>query len=178
MIYVGSYLGAGKGGAYLTGDVAVSRWWTHVGAITARGHRVHIAPGSLKALANELGLSHPMVAGFLGTPQPEVLHQDRGNLSPLRRLRFAADQGAALFDRGVDPSKVLQRFAFVYTRFEKPPPGLGPRQWKERIEAAEQSLIEAYAPACNTTHVVTGKLPVEVRCGQVSALLQTALQGR
>jgi hypothetical protein len=177
LIYVGSYLGAGKGGAYLTGDVAVSRWWTHVGAITTRGSRVHIAPSSLKALASELGPSHPMVAGFLGAPHPEMLHKDQGDLSPLRRLRFAAAHGAVFFGRGAEPSKDLQRFTFVYTRFEKPPPGLGPRQWKERIEAAEQRLIEDYAPACNSKHVPAGRQPVEASCRQMGSLLEAALRG-
>jgi hypothetical protein len=138
---------------------------------------VHIAPGSLKSLTNELGPSHPMVAGFLGAKQPETLHKDQGDLSPLRRLRFAADHGAVFFDRGAAPSKVLRRFTFVYTRFEKPPTGLGPRQWKERIEAAEQRLIEDYAPACNSKHVPAGKPPVVVNCRQMGSLLEAALRG-
>jgi hypothetical protein len=176
LIYVGSYLGAGKRGAYLTGDVATSRWWTHVGAITARGYRVHIAPGSLKGLVDELGSGHPMVAGFLDAKKPEILHKDQGDLSPRRRLRFAAAHTAVFFDPGADPSKALKRFTFVYTRFEKPPSDLGPRQWKEHIEAAERRLIQAYAPACNSKYVPLGKRPVEVSCGQIYLLLEAALR--
>ncbi len=119
-----------------------------------------------------------MVAGFLGAKQSEMLHKDQGDLSPLRRLRFAADHGAVFFDRVVDPSKVFRRFTFVYTRFEMSPPGLGPRQWKERIEAAEQRLIEDYATDCNSKHVPAVKQPVWVSCRQVGSLPEAALLGR
>lgn len=177
LIYVGSYLGAGKGGAYLTGDVAVARWWTHVGAITVRGDRVNIAPGSLKALVKDPGPGHVMVAGFLSSTQREVLHQDRGNLSPLRRLRYAAEHGHVFFDREADPEKILQRFTFVYSRFEEAPPSLGPRQWQAMIEAAEQGLIARYSPACNSKHVALDALSVEVACKDLPSILSAELSG-
>ena len=47
-----------------------------------------------------------------------------------------------------------------------------------RIEAAEQRLIEGYAPACNSTHIVPGKQPAGASCGQVGSLLEAALRGR
>lgn len=179
LIYVGSYLGAGREGAHFTGDVATSRWWTHIGAITARGSRVHITRGSLKALAQSPGPDHPMVAGLLGASEPDLLQKDQGNLAPLRRLQFAGAQGARLFDSAVQPDEVLKRFTFVYSRITAPPRGVSSQNLKSRVETAEQGLIARYSPACNTKHVAQDAQPVELGCTELPSLLSFALsEGR
>jgi hypothetical protein len=175
LVYVGSYLGAGKGGAFATGDVVKARWWTHVGAITARGDHVHIAPASLRALLADPGPQHPMVAGFSAAAEPTRLHKDDGTLSPLRRLRFALRHSDVFLGEGTQPQDVLPRFSYTYCRFDAPPDGLSSAAWKQHIEAAERRLIQRLAPACNTKHVPEGKSPAVVSCAEVPALLEHEL---
>jgi hypothetical protein len=97
LIYIGSYLGSGGQVADFSGDVVRDRWWAHIGAITARGSKVHIAKRSLTSLKQELGVSHVMVDGFTKATNPQLLHKDAGDLAPLRRLRFAAQRSQDFF---------------------------------------------------------------------------------
>jgi len=175
LIYVGSYLGSGKGGAFATGDVVVSRWWTHVAAITVRGARVHLSKRSLRALTEDPGPGHPMVAGFLAAAEPEKLHQDAGNLAPLRRLRFALAHRDVFLGERTEPDDVLRRFSYTYCRIDARPSALTPLELKRRIEAAESRLINRLAPACNARHVPNGRHPANVHQSNVPALLANEL---
>ena len=175
LIYIGSYLGEGSlPGVNFAGDVVSSRWWTHVGAITARGSSMHIARRSLIELSDLLDEGHELLDGFLGS-QREILHAENGNLSPLRRLIFAAKLSHVFLAPDVIPEQVLSRFTFVYVRFHDLPEGTDAIGLKDRIEAAEKSLISQFAPACNTTHVPNGAQSIHVSCADVEALLQQAL---
>ncbi|WP_127347508.1 hypothetical protein [Pseudidiomarina mangrovi] len=157
-IYVGSYLGRGKNGAYFNGNVVKDRIWTHFGAITMRGHRVHIARKSLNELQHEFGEAHDMVAGLLRSPQRDVLHKDNGNLAPLRRAQFAAKHWDSFSTSS--PDDLLQRIGFAYTRFSELPEGMTNQQLKQRILEEEKRLIECIAPICNTTHARLGQNPI------------------
>lgn len=175
LIYIGSYLGAGKGGAFATGDVVASRWWAHIASIVSRGNRLHIARASLSALMKNPGSAHPMVAGFENANDLQALHRDQGNLSTLRRLRFALEHSTEFIDEQVSPENLLKRFTFTYVRFNEKPPTLSPLAWKHRIEAAERRLINQVAPICNSKHVPYGKLSEKISCTKVANLLKTAL---
>ena len=175
LIYIGSYLGDGKKIANFSGDVITSRWWTHIGAITARGSRVHIARKSLASLSQDLGVKHEMVAGFINASEPELLHMDNGDLSPLRRLKFAAQHSRDFLDTNADPAQILKRFTFVYARYEILPPNLSATILTTHIENAEIKLIERLAPSCNTKHVPRGKAAINVHLKGVAQLLQNEL---
>jgi len=172
-IYVGSYLGEGTKGAYLEGNVVTSRLWTHVGAITMRGHRVHIARRSLSSLVKQFSMAHPMVKSLVEGQQPE-LFEDNGNLAPLRRIRFAAEHWDSF--SGDDPNAVLDRFSFCYVRFENYPAHLNALTLKQEITSAEKRLIQRFAPVCNTTHVPRGKPAVTTSADEICTEITAALQ--
>jgi hypothetical protein len=177
LVYVGSYLGVGKGGAFMSGDVVRSRWWTHIGAISGRGSRVSVAPGSLRGLEVDPGRAHPLVAGLLSMDDLPGLHRGSGNLAPERRLRFAARHASVFLDRNAVPEAVLGRFQYVYCRFDAMPHGLNPKSLRDAIERAERSLITRLAPVCNHTHVPDGQSAVEVPFQAVGGLLAAELMG-
>ncbi len=178
LIYLGSFLGAGSGGACLSGDVVKARWWTHIGAITARGNRMHIAKKSLAALSRSLGSEHALVSGLLQATHPDTLHKDEGNLSPLRRLRFAADRWHLFHNPEHDaaPDRLLQRFSFAYARADAMPDGLDASSLAARIASTEKALIREFAPSCNTTHVPRGMAPVELSLASITDRLDAELQ--
>jgi len=175
LIYVGSYLGVGRGGAFLTGNVVEQRWWAHIGSMVARGNRVHIAPTSLRALQEDPGSQHRLVAGLLEAKDPQQLHTDQGDLATLRRLRFAVRNSDAFLDRGASPDEVLKRFTFTYARFLELPTGLSHKILADRIETAEKNLIVRLAPECNSKHVPKGKAAAEVPCSRLGAMLKEEL---
>lgn len=168
LIYIGSYLG-GKDNCF-SGDVVSSRWWTHIGGITARGNRVHLARKSLDALRREFGEDHSVVKGFLNSNDLMELHTDNGNLSPLRRLRFAANYSRD-FLGAEPPSATLSRFRFVYARIHPSPDELDTSLLKEHILNCEKKLIKHFVPICNSTHVPKGKEPVLVNCDEFQEVL-------
>lgn len=176
LIYVGSYLGTGRGGASFSGDVVSARWWTHVGAITARSNRLHLSESSIKALVQDPGPEHPMVKGLLSATTPDLLHKDQGNLAPLRRLRFAAQQAQTFLDPAARPDEVLSRFSFVYAQVQPVHPQQDLRKLAERIVKAEQSLISDLAPSCNTAHIPAGKEPTVTSCSAAAVLLTSRLR--
>jgi len=175
LIYIGSFLGNKPKSVNFSGDVVTSRWWTHIGAITVRGHRVHIARASLRALQESFPSNHPLIGGFLGAQSFEILHKGNGNLSPLRRLNFAAMHSHDFLNRNVIPSHVLSRFEFVYVRYKKLPSTLNAQALKVHIESAEIKLIKELAPPCNSTHIPKGKEPVVVNLSDVEGHLRRAL---
>lgn len=176
LIYVGSFLGNKKNSANFSGDVVNSRWWTHVGAITSRGHRMHIAPSSLRELQASLGTNHPLIAGFQRAQPSETLHRGNGNLGPLRRLTFAASHSHEFLAPDVNPEKVLSRFKFVYVRHSQLPLRMNGHDLKIHIEAAERRLIQKLAPFCNTTHVPNGIAAVKVYTNNIEALFEKELE--
>jgi hypothetical protein len=176
LIYIGSFLGNEKGIANFSGDVVRSRWWTHIGAITARGNRVHIARTSLAALVLNPGVEHVMVDGFLQAVDPEKLHKDDGNLSPLRRLQFAARHVNDFFANNADPVQILKRFTYVYAQVHKIPMNLSGERLKICIEGAEQRLIQRLAPKCNTTHAPQGMPAIQVNLNEVAEILRGELE--
>lgn len=175
LIYVGSYLGSGGHGADFSGDVVKDRWWAHVGAITARGSKVHIAKRSLTSLKQELGVSHVMVDGFVQATNPQLLHKDAGDLAPLRRLRFAAQRSQDFFSSRVNCMDILKRFHFVYVRFDEFEKNENPSSLKDRIESAEIRLIERLAPICNAKHVTANMEPVRTHTDEIVLLIQKSL---
>jgi len=179
LIYVGSYLGKHKGNDNLfVGDVVKDRFWTHVGAITARGDRVHIAPRSLAALIQQLGSHHVMTAGFLAANNPFLLHHNAGNLAPLQRLLFSAAHQHVFLSQNANPADVLARFTFVYVRFDSMPQGMNSQSLAEHIETAEKGLIGRLSPCCNTDHLINGVPQSDVSCVRVEGLLREALELR
>lgn len=175
LIYIGSFLGTGHNGASFAGDVAKERWWAHIGAITARGSRVHIAKRTLELLRQSLGDADPMVQGFSLARCPDLLHKDSGNLAPLRRLKFAAANRAIFLIQNANPEHVLGRFCFIYVRIDELRNGIDPAGLKEHIESVEKVLIRRYAPVCNSTHVPRNALPINVDLAEVEPLLRAAL---
>lgn len=175
LIYIGSFLGNERNIANFSGDVAQVRWWTHIGAITARGNHLHIAPSSLSRLRRSLGDDHVMVAGFLASSDYEHLHKDGGNLGPYRRLQFAAKNHDVFFNPIVDPIEVLNKFCFVYTRVTQLPEGVNGLTLKAHVENAEKNLISRLAPICNSTHVPKNLKPVDVNCDEIELLFRHAL---
>jgi len=158
--------------------VVAARWWTHLGAITARGHKMHIAPSSLKSLRARLDPQHPMLTGFLASNDFPTLHKDDGNLSPLRRLLFAAGLSDSFLASNADPLQVLSRFRFVYVRCSEMSNGMNQESLKHHIERAEKELIARLAPLCNTKHVPRDATPVNVVCSDVEDLLMQAMKGK
>lgn len=175
LIYVGSYLGNDKHGANLGGDVLAHRWWTHIGAITARGSRVNIARDSLRALHQAVPADHRLLQGLAQAQDIDLLHQGAGNLCPLRRLLFAARHVDAFLAPDVDPDALLSRFEFIYHRSESVPAEVPSDRWAHAITLSEQALIQAWAPECNTTHVPTGAHAAQVTLAQADAGLREAM---
>jgi hypothetical protein len=174
LIYIGSYLGKKKRGLF-SGDVVQLRWWTHIGAITMRGSRVHVARKSLKAL---LGRNFPagvLLSGLMGASDRDLLHKDNGNLSPLRRMRFAEFYSSIFLDAAADPVEILKRFQFVYCRIEPKCETLNPQDLKRGILSAETSLIERYSPSCNSRGLKLNRAAVEVNCVDVGQILTDEL---
>jgi len=172
-IYIGSYLGEGKGGAYLNGNLVTSRLWTHMGAITMRGHRVHLARRSLTSLVKQFSPDHPLVRELAQCTDAELLFTDNGNLAPLRRIRFAAEHWDSFANDDADA--VMSRFSFCYVRLKDYPAHLTALDLKQELIATEKHLIRRFAPACNTTHVPAGKAPVRTSGAEVLIEIQTAL---
>jgi hypothetical protein len=175
LIYIGSYLGRGGQVADFSGDVVRDRWWAHIGAITARGSKVHIAKRSLTSLKQELGVSHVMVDGFAKATNPQLLHKDAGDLAPLRRLRFAAQRSQDFFSSRVNCMDILKRFHFVYVRFDEFEKNENPSSLKDRIESTEIRLIERLAPICNAKHVTPNMEPVRTHTDKIVLLIQKSL---
>ena len=177
-IYVGSYLGEGKNGAYLNGNLVTSRLWTHMGAITMRGHRVHLARRSLTSLVRQFSADHPLVNGLVQSSYSDLLFADNGNLAPLRRIRFAAEHWDNFSSNDADA--IMSRFSFCYVRFSDYPAHMAARDLKQLLVAAEKKLIQRFAPACNTTHVPAGKRPVAISgtdiCGEIQTVLNNLLE--
>lgn len=175
LIYIGSYLGKHKSSDNpFGGDVVEDRWWTHIGSITARGDHVHIATRSLADLRQQLGDNHVMTTGFIGA-NDATLHQNAGNLAPLRRLLFAAAHQSVFFAPGVNPEDVLARFTFVYVRVCAMPKGMDSQSLSVHIETAEKDLIGRLSPCCNTTHRSAGVPQSDVSCEGIEGLLREAL---
>ena len=172
LIYVGSYLGSGGRVADFSGDIVKDRWWAHIGAITARGSKVHIAKRSLEALQLELGASHVMVEGLLKATDHKILHKDAGDLATLRRLRFAAQRSQDFFDSRNNCLEILKRFQFVYVKFNGLAKNEDRNTLKVRIESAEKKLIQKLAPICNAKHVKLQMEPVRTHIDQVAMLIE------
>lgn len=175
LIYIGSYLGNAKQGANRGGDVLAQRWWTHIGAITARGNRVHVAPRSLKGLQRRVSDQHPLWLGLVQAPDGQMLSRDAGNLCPLRRLLFAARHADLFLAENAQPDDILSRFQFIYHHPDVAPAHLSANEWARFILAQERSLITAWAPECNATHVPRGMPPVQVSLAQADATLREVL---
>lgn len=175
LIYIGSYLGSGGHKADFSGDVVKDRWWAHIGAITARGSKVHLARTSLKLLESELGVSHVMINGFLNATDKIRLHKDGGDLATLRRLRFAAQRSETLFSSNTNHADILKRFDFVYVRFEALPSNENSISLMEKIEGSEIKLIKRLAPICNAKHLIRGMDPVKIHSSDVAELIQREL---
>ena len=175
LIYIGSYLGVGSSAHPLSGDVVTSRWWAHIASITARGHKVHVARTSIKALSAEFGDAHPLVSGLNGASSPALLHKDAGCLSPLRRLRFAAERWDQFCGVKPSPDALMGRFQFVYAH----PRDLQHREdvvgLRSDIVAKERELIGALAPACNAAHVPRGQASVPVNLTDAKICLEEAV---
>jgi hypothetical protein len=176
LIYLGSYLGTNRNGSNFEGDVVSQRWWTHIGAITSRGHKLHIAKSAINKLREKLTQTHPMVIGFSSNNDHELLHKDNGNLGPIKRLLFAANQGQTFLNSNTDPREVLKRFKFTYVRITPTTENLTSAFLKAHIEHAEKSLIKSLAPVCNTTHVPRAATAVHVPCHELERLLSEALR--
>jgi len=161
LIYIGSYLGKKKLGLF-SGDAVKLRWWTHIGAITMRGSKVHVARRSLKALQGGNAPAGFLLTGLLGASDRDRLHKGAGNSSPLRRMRFADRHSAVFLNAAADPAEILGRFKFVYCRIDSNCESLDPGVLKKGILSAETSLIEHYAPSCNSRGVPLNKPAVEV----------------
>jgi len=175
LIYVGSYLGSRGHSADFSGDVVRDRWWTHIGAITARGSKVHIAKTSLKILGAELGASHVMINGFLNATDKIRLHKDGGDLATLRRLRFAAQRSDDFFSKNTNHEDILKRFDFVYVRIESFPIDENGQSLMKKIESSEIKLIERLAPICNAKHVIRGMAPVKTHINDIAKLIKKEL---
>jgi hypothetical protein len=176
LIYLGSYLGTNRNGSNFEGDVVSQRWWTHIGAITSRGHKLHIAKFTINKLREKLTETHSMVIGFSSNNDHKLLHKDNGNLGPIRRLLFAANQCQDFLNSNADPREVLKRFKFTYVRINTTPSKDTSELLKAHIEHAEKSLIKSLAPVCNTTHVPKAATAVHVPCQDVERLLSEALK--
>ena len=175
LIYIGSYRGVASSKEPFSGDVVASRWWAHVASITARGHKVHVARSSIKALSDEFGDTHPLVAGLQGASDPAVLHKDAGCLSPLRRLQFAAEHWDQFSGANISPVALMGRFRFVYVA----PRGLHHNGdydvVRSQIVLKEKQLIEALAPVCNAAQVTRGQAPVAVSLSEAKSHLEEAV---
>lgn len=183
LIYIGSFLGSGGakvGGlkaATFVGDVASGRWWQHFGSITARSHKLNVAPSTLDHLDEEFGPDHPIVVGFrAATPD---LSKDAGCLGARERLRFAAQHFAEFVGEQVEPAHVLSRFCYVYVRFDALPKGMDAYELSRWIEDTETRLIESLHPEVNTVGRIVGQEPVRVDCSQVPLkIVESLRQGR
>jgi hypothetical protein len=148
--YVGSFLGSSPGGrgevvAALAGDIALARWWQHVGSMTGRSHKLHVAARTLDSLTREFGAHHPMVAALLRAD--DVLFKDAGCLGALGRLRWAASRFDELARAA--PEQALARFSFVYARVARWPGLLTPKSLARIILDSESELVADLNPLIN-----------------------------
>lgn len=174
LIYLGSYLGSGKGGAFFTGNVLSSRIWTHVAAITMRGHRVHMSRKQLGKLAGQYGEQHPLIQQLLDAPDAAKLHKDAGCLAPLNRMAFAAEHWD-IFSQPIS-NDLLNRFQLSYVRLSALPEGITPAQLKTKLLTIEETLIKELMPTCNSTHIVHGAKATQISAQAVSERLLTEMQ--
>jgi len=165
LIYIGSYLGADKKAASVSGDVVAARWFAHIGSITARGDRVHVARGTLRKLREDVAANNPLQAIHKG--DIERLTRDAGCLSPARRLLFAAKHSAVFLEKTSDPAEVLSMFRFEYCRFTSLAQGMDPSLLGARLVQAEKKLIKLFAPVCNSSGVPKGKDPIMSDSNQI-----------
>jgi hypothetical protein len=150
VVYVGSYCGKKprgiKRGAYFGGDVVKSRWWQHFGSLTARSHRLHIAPSVLSELRSTLGKHHPMLVELVRAG-PDI-EKDGGCLGAKNRLLFAARNWERF--RTTDPKRVLRQFSFLYARVDGAAIEYQPLDLERSVRAAESEAILAMQPEVNT----------------------------
>lgn len=175
LVYLGSFLGVKNQTGFGNGNVAQSRWWTHVASISGRGHRVNVAKRTTNALEAEFGGDHPMVAGLVNARQPTI-HQGAGCLAPLRRLRFAARHWDDFGSDNVTPDSVLNRFTFLYARVSPDHSHRGNDAKRKAITAAEDTLIEALSPVCNSISVRHDEGSVRKSTEQTRQILGDAVQ--
>jgi hypothetical protein len=145
VVYVGSYCTA------FAGNVVDLRWRKHLGACTARGHRVSVGPVVQQQLAARLpvqGLPHPLAALTANV----CLRTDAGCQAGLNRLGFALANWPMFDPVGVPD--LLAPFRWAYVRLRSAPAGLDPATLRACIKAAEDDLIDVFRPECNSHHVV------------------------
>ncbi len=177
LAYVGSFLGStpgvgrGRKLAGLAGDIVRARWWQHVGSITGRAHKLHVAPGTVLALESEFGGIHPMVQG-LRAASP-LLHRDAGCLGALGRLRWAATHFAGI--RQADPARVLDRFSFVYARTAIMPAGASASSLAQAIRAAEKQVVGSHNLLINDAGADSVRAVSRLSVADASMLLRDEL---
>lgn len=180
LIYIGSFLGSGGGkvdgvnAATFTGDIVKGRWWQHFGSITGRSHKLSVTPRTLKALADEFGADHPMIAALqLGMPG---LGTDAGCLGALERMRFAARHHDEFVCEQPEPAQLLSRFCYVYVRFDELPAEIDAHEFSRRVEDIEIRLIRTLHPEVNTAGRIEGQNPVVVNCTQAGEIILEAMR--
>jgi hypothetical protein len=149
LVYVGSYCGKKpkgiKQGAYFAGDIANSRWWQHFGSLTARSHKLHVAPSVLLKLRSDIR-EHQMLLAL--TQAGEALHTDDGCLGAENRLRFAA-RNWTRFSSATAPV-LLRQFSFLYARISGEVTHGSSLDIERAIAAAESAAISLMQPEVNT----------------------------
>ena len=105
LVYIGSFGTSRKHNLY-SGNVVATRVWTHIGSMTLRGRKLHIAPKTLDTLKKRFG-DHPAITE-IAKKKP---FDDKGNLTTPNRISVALDH----WDAFCPPNRLpLDRFDFSY----------------------------------------------------------------
>lgn len=152
IIYVGKYLGLRHNP--FSGNVAKLRWWTHAGAFTMRGHKLHVARNTVAMLARELPTRAHAFIRFL-EPSADIF-KDRGNQAGLNRVRFALSNWER-FGRA-SPANVLNDFSVTYLRLSVS--RLSRPEVRRAVSQAEVLLIDELQPIGNGG-IKGGRMPAE-----------------
>lgn len=154
LLYLGSFRGTAL--ALHQGNVVRARWSAHLGSLTGRGRRISLSARGIARISEEFDASRgngfAAISDVVRAADPAVLTRDKGCLTTVARLRFAAahyDEFISLDDGCED---ALSHFDFVYAQWEASDTnGHDLFSVRALVRAAEHELIERFAPPANTS---------------------------
>lgn len=152
LAYIGSYLGSKKNKNFFHGDIVADRWWTHIGSMTMRSDRLHIARSTLSKIKSLIDKNNKVYKYFSNITQGSEVFVDTGNLAPFKRVLFASVHDEIFLELDAAPADILKLFSFKYIKFDKIPANYSNEELISLIHKIEKNLILKFSPICNSTH--------------------------
>jgi len=148
LIYVGKF--RGETNNPFAGNVAKTRWWTHLASITMRGHKVSVSKSTLASVSlygTHLGKSLKA--------ECRCITKKSNCQSSLNRTIFAINYWKRFYSNCVNknPNKILKHFKFIYLQYAPKTrsslTATSIKKIRKEISLTEDFLIKKLSPPCN-----------------------------